>query len=168
MGYHGNGTTSVCIFHYYRNYLKVSKQYISQPLTSIRKPGRYSDPSHLCRALPHPLLHRWRNHHLHAIRTTSALFPALALAAMRTRRDSLRDLHARHRSRWDSVLAIGPVRARHHFRDAFDEELDAASFPLLCGLCGTNMWCSRNCESRRESGLVGRWVPRFLQLVEMA
>ena len=78
------------------------------------------------------------------------------------------DLHAHHRSRWDPVLAIGPVRARPHFRDAFDEELDAASFPLLCGLCCTNMWCSRNCESRRESGLVGRWVPRFLQLVEMA
>ena len=44
------------------------------------------------------------------------------------------DLHARHRSRWDPVLAIEPVRARPLFRDAFDEELDAASFPLLCGL----------------------------------
>ena len=88
MGYHGNGTTSVCIFHYYRNHLGISEQYISQPLTSIRKPGRYSDPSHLRRALPHPLRHRWRNHHLHAFRTTFALLPAFALAAMRTHRDS--------------------------------------------------------------------------------
>ena len=65
------------------------------------------------------------------------------------------DLHARHRSRWHPVLATEPVRARPHFRDAFDEKLDAASFPLLCGLCCTNMWCSRNCEARRKRGLGG-------------